>query len=240
MDFNKELIDKIINVIVIPRRFGAELEDNYCEIAESIQEILDRRGIEAEVVFGCTKLVIIPKYSNCVIKIPFNGSLSWNWNGDDYIFSPFHYANEDLQLEDAEDWDYCENEVAKYENAVKAGFGDFFLDTRLYCYKSGSMRYPIYTQKKATAAGAFSHTGRYSDDTLAYVKDSCKQDKFRWLGEYTDWICAAIERYGIQKVSSFVEYLHKNELDTDLHAANIGWDNDKPVIIDWAGFRDDV
>ena len=237
MDFNKELIDKIINVIVIPRRFGADCDEEYCEIANSIQEILDKREIEAEVAFGCTKLVIIPKNSNCVIKIPFNGELSWNYDEDEYDFEPFHYANEDLQLEDGEDWDYCENEVAKYENAVKAGFGDFFLDTRLYCYKSGSMTYPIYTQKKATA-GAFSHEAKYSKATLTYVEDSRKQDKFRWLGDYTDWICAAIEKYGIKKVSSFVEYLHENRMDADLHSANIGWDNDRPVILDWAGFRD--
>jgi len=244
MNFNKELIDKIISLINIPREFGCIEDDcdEYCDEAEDYSYILAKHSIDAEVKFGCTRLVIIPAKSDYVIKIPFNGKFEVEYpDPDDYgenVFYHFHNAN-DIKLEDAEDWDYCENEVAKYEDAVSAGFGEFFLDTYLYTYKlEKDYCYPIYVQKKVDIVcydmfrddykPVSEHTSKYYQE---HRTDFCCVNK--------NWTLAAMEHYGIERVRIFFEYLKKNHLNADLHSGNVGFDEEGiPVLLDWAGYRD--
>ena len=246
MAFNKELIDKIIKLIDVPREFGACMDeyDDYCEVADDYSYILKDHNIDAEVRFGCTRLVIIPKNSDYVIKIPFNGKFEIEYpdpDDDDYgenVFYRFHNAN-DIELEDAEDWDYCENEVAKYEDAVSAGFGNFFLDTYLYKYKNGNdYCYPIYVQKKVNTVCSNMFRTDFkpvSEHTSNYYHEH----RLDFTCVNKNWTLAAMEYYGIEKVKSFFQYLVENHLNGDLHSGNVGFNAEgAPVLLDWAGYRD--
>ena len=236
---NKELIDKIIELIDIPNDFGVCEYDDFLREEEDIYNVLQRNDINAEIRFGCTKLVIIPEESDYVIKIPFNGMWYEVYNNEtndyeDDEFIGFYKAN-DLGEDCVENWDYCENELCKYERAVEDGFGKFFPDTQFYNWKHS---YPIYIQKKICKCCADmwgDDFKKVSDNTSKYYAEH--SDDFYCLPE--DWALAAIEYYGAEMMRKFCEYIQEHHMHRDLHHANLGFDeNNAPIVIDWAGYRD--
>ena len=175
---------------------------------------------------GATKLVLwfasIPDY---VIKIPFNGYVigkydeyTDKWN-DTYI--PFKGADGK--------WDYCQREVSLYAKAKEKNVDMFFLETILV----GEVdNHPIYIQKEGEDYYYKDHED-LSYDEIANSKALCRDAGVPCLKE--NWILDAIQCYGLLKVKEFLKFIHDNKIN-DLHSNNLGYYENKPIIIDYAGY----
>lgn len=249
----EDKISKLVNSITdIPNEFGTidDSDDDYyywdvVHQAASAFPDLTYDGFENEArwFMGASKLVF-DVGSSFVIKIPFIGSHEYceeydeeldeyTGEGED-IFSEFKGAN-DADEDDC--WDYCAKEARVYQMAKEAGFGDFFLETKLY----GGHRnccYPFYIQEKAEEfySGKKSHLS--SEKSEQYAKShftyNCNFNGVCRLP--VEWTGRAIDLYGEDKVKDFLIFLKEAKI-SDLHTGNIGYTKDgKPVIFDYSGF----
>lgn len=239
MEINGILKAMLDSIKHIPAEMGTYEDDNYLAFGDDIQEQVRKVAPTAAVYNGCSKLAIVNKTCNYVVKIPFRGMYynSYDESSDDWdeeYFEEFHYANDIAGNSDAKVWDYCENELIKYEKAINAGFGEFFAETAYYGLIDNT---PVYIQEKAIALSERGYEGlHYSDDAdKSYTNN---RDRIRgWIDEV--WTKLAIDWYGLDKVIKFLNYIDAEGLDSDLHRGNIGFtDAGKPVLIDWAGWRD--
>ena len=227
----RSVIEKIFAGKQIPCNFGPVECDEWSDtISAFIQQFADA---DIEIHNGVSKCAIIIDNESQVIKVPFNGFYSTDeWDHEDEFHS-FEWAN-DLKAPNARNWDYCENELLKYKEAVHAGFGDFFAYTE-YCTEIDGC--PIYAQEKCVAIswGGSAKT-EISDHACKIYKSNHDYDYER-LNE--DWVCAAIDWYGEEEVLDFIYYLEEHNI-TDLHDGNVGFSaiDGRPVLIDWAGWRD--
>lgn len=175
---------------------------------------------------GATKLVLwftsLPEY---VIKIPFKGYIhtqydekAKKWND---IYIPFKGANKS--------WDHCQKEVSLYVKAKEKNVNMFFLETILVGRVDN---HPIYIQK----IGEGYHYKEHEDlsyDEITNSRTLCKDAGIPCLEE--NWILDAVQCYGLLKVKEFLKFIHDNKIN-DLHSSNLGYYEDKPIIIDYAGY----
>jgi len=239
MDYNFKIVNDIINAIdhVLggETALGAD-EDGYFEQAEAIEHECERCGIPVWVATGASKAVIIPTKLDFVIKIPFFGAYEevWHEEDDDYEleFTDFTNANLNLHSEDiknASRWDYCENEIFRYDYAMKAGIKDFFADEE-YIITLNSIRY--YIQEKAVTL----MDARLKGLSIPSNESQKFYENYKDNGFYSEWCCNAIDYYGKELFVRFLAFVDKENL-SDFHNENYGYVNDRPVLIDWAGFR---
>ena len=229
--------------IYIPENFGIDLDED--EPYEDVEELQEWAWdtFHANLYYGVSKCAIIFEGEDEVIKIPFNGS--WIWDGKEdpetgeWIenekpdFIPFHRAN-DVHKE-AKNWDYCENELIKYEMAVGAGFEKFFADTRFLDKVNGR---PLYAQEKCVSFAETS-LSEHSEDSYKKWKNNITMQHLKHHIN-VEWVCLAIDWYGEEEVTRFLQYLIDNKLHRDLHDGNIGVSaiDGRPLLLDWAGWRD--
>ena len=235
MEINGVLKAILNSIKSIPAEFGAyDYDTDYVPNIEDIEDQVRKIAPNAAIYNGCTKCAIVDKTCNYVIKIPFRGEFYEGYDDEEDYFEEFQYAN-DLKGEcDATCWDYCENELIKYEKAVDAGFGEFFAETAYYGLIDNT---PVYIQEKAIALSERGYEKlHYSDDADKIYTNN--RDKIRvWINEI--WTKLAIDWYGFDRVVEFLNYIDAEGLDSDLHTGNIGFtEAGKPVLIDWAGYRD--
>lgn len=185
---------------------------------------------------GATKLVIIPKETDYVIKIPFNGYFDYCWNEEEENWEEDN-TDEFISFYSAGgEWNdnYCELEVDIY-NSLPDEYKGLFLPIEQigkFC------DYPIYIQPKAKAIEGMLDRKKYcSKESLQTIKNN-KQDLQTTLPE--EWLASCLEYFNnsIFELKCFIDYLENNDLYADLHRGNIGYYNNKPVIIDYGGFND--
>lgn len=181
-----------------------------------------------EYAYGATKLVLwFKELIGYVVKIPFCGCLVDDEDiEEDSAYWGMHF--EEFIGADG-DWDYCAREVELYAKAQENKVEDLFLQTSLIGYVKD---YPIYIQPQGKTFYCVNHPV-LSNDELHSSRRLCEEAKVS-LDEH--WINDAIQAYGLEKVKSFLNFLHENEID-DLHNNNLGYYNHKPVIIDYAGYH---
>lgn len=213
----------------IPCNFGPTCGDEWSDVISAFVQQFTNGDIEFH--NGISKCALVIKGENQVIKIPFNGHY-YGWE-DDNDFCSYCYAN-DLRVKGARDWDYCENELLKYKDAVNAGFGDFFAYTE-YCTEIDNT--PIYAQEKCIAISSGGSAKTEISDHACEIYDSNHDYDYERLN--ADWVCAAIDWYGEEEVLHFIYYLEEHNI-YDLHDGNVGFSaiDGRPVLIDWAGWRD--
>ncbi len=234
-----DLIEKAINSFKIPKKFGIDFSRD--ETSEEVEyaDCCVHSSTSGYIANGISKAVIIIPNSEYVVKIPFNGAFDrpsvYNEKTKDYEegeereFFPFEQAD-DLES-DEEAWDYCANELLKYENAVAAGFGEFFPETRYYREKDG---FPLYLQEKCSTFPSCSKkpSEQAREKSRTNNKLRCKAN--------SEWIAAAVDWYGEERVEQFVQYINDTGIDTDLHDGNLGFGSKgNPVILDFSGYRED-
>lgn len=246
----EDKVSKVIEILKkeITENFGCDSDDCYCVHQDEIDMALFEVGIEAEVYFGVSKLVIVLPDCSQVIKVPFNGNWYYGeryneetdeWEAEEEVFTHFEYAN-DLNCEDARDWDYCENELIKYENAVEEGYADLFPVTTFYGYIQTKCAgdYPIYLQDKCTIFDDVKKEKEHTPSENAKSIYNSNKDKYRACVN-NNWIMELIDAYGEEKAEAMLNYIHREYLDEDLHNGNIGYNScGFPVLVDWAGWRD--
>lgn len=207
-------------------------EDVFFNLAETMENELYQSYQSCCFDNGASKGVIIPKDNEdkYVLKIPFNGYLSEDWDdeeltyaGDRFIF--FDWAPSSIS------WDYCSAEVEIYEKAEELGIEQLFAKTEIYDFIQGY--YPIYIQEKAVMFFRSSRT-LHSEEKLketsskaSAIYDYCSIDN--------EWLTDVLDYYGEEKFITFLQFLKKQNIN-DLHSGNIGYIDGRPVVVDYSGY----
>ena len=171
---------------------------------------------------GASKLVIIPEDKDYVIKIPFNAGY------DTFLCEYYDYS-----------YNYCEEECNLYE---KISFEENPLFTQFFRPLTKVKEFEdwdVYIQPKCQIYNNLEE----EDRSKSYSKDSMMKVKSKKLRHYTnlpeDWLAAVTEVLkDVQLVREFILFLEEYDITQDLHSGNIGYYNNKPVILDYAGFYD--
>lgn len=219
LDYNvEEVYQYVKNFSLVRGRFTEfEVEDFIERIDESKVPSFDYDS-------GITRCVIIPNERDYVIKIPFNGQMEYDFEQDDFYFKDF-YSGGGINNDD-----YCALEEALYEDLKETKFRSFFLPIDKVLEIND---YPIYVQPKAVCF-AHSSVRPYSSNSYEVASETpCSYIPTPWLAN-----CLEDLNGEEDELREFVNFLHKKGLDIDLHQGNIGYRNNRTVIIDYAGFYD--
>lgn len=187
---------------------------------------------------GASKMVIIPKNENYVVKIPFNGYYNSIYDEDEngeekYIDDEFI---EFSKAGDENGWDYCEVEAKLYEEAEDRNLEQCFAKTEWIGDAHG---YPIYKQEKAEIFGMMEDDSikRRSDEEKNSAKKQLAKEGVNIYHICIDWVLDFIEYYGKEMLYKFMDFLTDFHIG-DLHSDNIGYINGRPVLVDYSGFYD--
>ena len=183
--------------------------------------LIDKGYTEPEyrVCDGASKLCIVPKHSNFVIK----------WS--------ISYSSE-------EGHDEAYDEVLIYEKAVKAGLEMFFPKTEVFCTYNGVI---FVIQDKIdfsslNTPSAIEDRYLYKTKTVSSAIIEKMEDCFSSIVRGRDldtlWASMAIVLYGKKKCKALCRFVIENE-SNDLHRSNIGYLKNKPIILDFSGYHRD-
>ena len=180
---------------------------------------------------GVSKVAIIPKEKNYVIKIPYYGQYRKS-NGIkcfDTYFSSISKSG-----------DYCKSEEIIYNKAKANGLDTFFAEIE----QIGTIKsIPIYVQRKAVI---FEDVYYPEDDeeenlnerevsifkTITAKYSDLVEDEYLPLSWMKDFICS----YGELAFDKLYNFLSDNNIQ-DLHSENIGYICERPVLVDFSGFE---
>jgi len=139
--------------------------------------------------------------------------------------------------------DYCALEVEHYKSAIEYGVARICLPIEpIYTSHTGIV---IYKQtrynfdcRKAYCNGYNEYLERKnipnsSRGIRQKVQDTCYDG-----GRINDeWLARVIQLYGKKFVKSMVKWIAVNSIN-DLHGCNTGYLNNKPIILDYAGYQE--
>ena len=192
-------------------------EDMFYDIVDEFKDYYKGR-YSFVTATGASKGVMIFEDLDLVIKIPFEGYI----DEDDNEFYDFDGAENG--------WNYCEDEVEIYDCAKRNSLGDIFIETKLLTLVND---YPIYIQKYVNHTDCIYHNPYPASDVTKNKVTS--YDEVYEIDISIEWLSSVFEYYGEEKFENLLQFVLDVHID-DLHSANIGWDNNRPVIFDYAGF----
>lgn len=182
---------------------------------------------EFDYEYGATKLVIIPKDKDYVIKIPFNGYYDYN------EYFSFCGASDSSWGDD-----YCQAEIGVYELAQEEGFEkmflpltyvltscvDIYIQPKCECYKRNDVKQDSYSSKESKEK----------------ILEDKKHGKKYLFSKFSDsWTASCLDTLGsVEELERFGEFLDKHNLLYDLHSGNIGYYNGHAVILDYGGYSE--
>jgi hypothetical protein len=222
MDYVEEVLGTFAKGLFIDNSLINKDNPIYSNIYSNLEdeEIVDiDRTDTFYVTGGYTKLVIIPKYENYVIKIPYTGSYDINADTDE------------IYLEREFDIDICDEENAIYDNSSEE-LQQFMAYNTFAGLYNGCIR--VYTQPKINI------TSSDAEDNFKSITSA--REKIIMRFEYTynfyyDWniINYFIETFGINKAK---EILRELDFIDDLHSNNLGYTNSGHLyLIDFGGYE---
>jgi hypothetical protein len=222
MDYVEEVLGTFAKGLFIDNSLINKDNPIYSNIYSNLEdeEIVDvDRTNTFYVTGGYTKLVIIPKYENYVIKIPYTGSYDINADTDE------------IYLEREFDIDICDEENAIYDNSSEE-LQQFMAYNTFAGLYNGCIR--VYTQPKINI------TSSDAEDNFKSITSA--REKIIMRFEYTynfyyDWniINYFIETFGINKAK---EILRELDCIDDLHSNNLGYTNSGHLyLIDFGGYE---
>ena len=180
---------------------------------------------------GVSKVAIIPKEKNYVIKIPYYGK--YRKSNGIKCFDPYFSSI-------SKSGDYCKSEEIIYNKAKANGLDTFFVEFE----QIGKIKStPIYVQRKAVI---FEDVYYPEDDeeenlneheisifkTITTKYSDLVEDEYLPLSWMKDFICS----YGELAFDKLYNFLSDNNIQ-DLHSENIGYICEKPVLVDFSGFE---
>ena len=180
---------------------------------------------------GVSKVAIIPKEKNYVIKIPYYGK--YRKSNGIKCFDPYFSSI-------SKSSDYCKSEEIIYNKAKANGLDTFFAEIE----QIGKIKsIPIYVQRKAVI---FEDVYYPEDDeeenlnerevsifkTITTKYSDLVEDEYLPLSWMKDFICS----YGELAFDKLYNFLSDNNIQ-DLHSENIGYICEKPVLVDFSGFE---
>ena len=180
---------------------------------------------------GVSKVAIIPKEKNYVIKIPYYGK--YRKSNGIKCFDPYFSSI-------SKSSDYCKSEEIIYNKAKANGLDTFFAEIE----QIGKIKsIPIYVQRKAVI---FEDVHYPEDDeeenlneheisifkTITTKYSDLVEDEYLPISWMKDFICS----YGELAFDKLYSFLSDNNIQ-DLHSENIGYICEKPVLVDFSGFE---
>jgi len=228
MTYNKEKLLKMLSNAPIcnDNNFYENMNDDF------LSSLGDNFDNYYNYAYGATKLAIIPKEKDkdYVIKIPYTGSCEY------YISSISNHGKDEYYdfcgADDEErPWDYCAGEVNRYKKAKELGFSIFFAETKLLGYVNN---YPIYIQEKCETFSSCKYHHIHSEEERSKTSKCCNN----YLRINKDWLTDFRMYYGEESLLSFIDFINEMGWDDDLRNENIGYINNRPVLIDYSGFFD--
>ena len=180
---------------------------------------------------GVSKVAIIPKEKNYVIKIPYYGK--YRKSNGIKCFDPYFSSI-------SKSSDYCKSEEIIYNKAKANGLDTFFAEIE----QIGTIKsIPIYVQRKAVI---FEDVYYPEDDeeenlneheisifkTITTKYSDLVEDEYLPLSWMKDFICS----YGELAFDKLYNFLSDNNIQ-DLHSENIGYICERPVLVDFSGFE---
>ena len=216
----------------ICKEYDKEIEEILDALKYGFYENLDQDSFELDIVEpfeehydksfgwdnGASKGVFIFKDFNFVIKIPFSYC-----DGD-----PLCGASEGRF-----DWDYCSQEVNRYDMAEQEGLQNVFLET---AYLNDIDGYPIYIQPFAEPLDKINDREAYHSGTkedIKEVENILEKSEYSYIN--CEWEADIYALYGKQYYKKFKDFIKDREIE-DLRHANVGYIGLNPVILDYAGF----
>jgi hypothetical protein len=204
------LVDELISVLE-----NCEANDN--EISDCLYDFADNHSHDIVIGSGETRYAVVFKHDNFVLKIP-----------------RYNYRNCSE--------DYCQAEIRAYESAKKFHVERILLPIELYYTTTTGIA--IYKQSKYSFSTC---EGEYSLGYNVYLSRRnvpiCKPIIHKIINECRDgsrissrWMARVLQLYGKKFCRSFEEWTMENGIN-DLHNSNTGWLNNKPIILDYAGYR---
>ena len=215
-------------------KFGVSREHS-TTMDDLIYEYDDKKVPLSDWFNGATKAVLQPKGKDFVLKIPFEGEWQEDWcyneENDDYDLIEEYFCEFQGSGGVSNDWDYCQREVELYNLAAEAGLGEIFVETFFVDYVNG---HPVYAQQRVDKVGGWN--GKSDEER------SSTRDKLSKAGQHApmdlDWVATFLEFYDEELLFRLFKFLDEEWIDDDLHNGNIGYLNGRPVIFDYAGFRE--
>lgn len=182
---------------------------------------------------GASKLALIFKKYNYVIKIPFcgssvnsqNSSYDENDNNEE-CFSFYNaggYSN---------GWDYCSVEAELYKEAKAIGIEKCFAKTEKI---ADINNYPIYQQEYVHIYNNYDISSNHTEKDIEAVISTCKSNNFDCFNK--DWLSDVFCYFGEKIFYKFMDFISYMEIN-DLHNGNIGYINFRPVLMDYSGWND--
>ena len=187
--------------------------------------------------YGATKLALIPlnKNDDYVIKIPYTGS--YYYKSGYYTSNATYHPSEtdyyDFIAADDETrpWDYCAGEAKRYILAEQEGLSKCFAKTELLGYVNN---YPIYIQEKCVTFSDCKKNHLHSEEEKLKTSKCCNN----YYGINRDWLTDFRLYYGEDILLKFINFIQSMQWDDDLRTENIGYIQNRPVLIDYSGFLD--
>ena len=188
--------------------------DSY-EIGDCLDEFADNHRRDVAISSGETRYAVVFKHDNFVLKIPRYG-----------------YCKED----------YCQAEIRAYESAKAYRVERILLPIELYHTTSTGIA--VYKQPKYSFSTS---DGDYNCNYDVYLNRRNIPAHRPIVRKITDecrdgdrisrrWMARVLQLYGKKFCRSFEAWTMENNVN-DLHNSNTGWLDNKPIILDYAGYR---
>lgn len=189
---------------------------------EDVQEEIEKQGIQNEVscVGGISKICLMFKDANFVFKYS----------------NPYAYS----------DGNEAEREVDNYNRAVELGLEMFFPKTYLYSKIDGINI--IYQEKIDYNADEvwkdsklFLTIHDLTCDHIDVKRIASIKERFNIEGApynrdiNTTWIAFMCALYTTEVIDKLIDFIQEKKIN-DLHGENLGYKNNKPIILDFSGY----
>lgn len=205
---------------------------------------------------GVTKGVLIFKDLDFVIKIPFQGYISymeshyesekggWHWSNSNKInqYIRVESLEEFFEFEgsasEENNWDYCAVEAEITVRAINEGLEKCIASTEFLGYANN---YPIYIQEKCfmfSDASSSTNKEKYENrtkkdyDSLAEVRE-----RIDFWGIDNDWVLDFLIYWGEEMLKRLGDFIFDNDIE-DLHNGNIGYRHGVPCLVDYSSYRE--
>lgn len=243
----KEVVNEIFGNINFIAYDGEDYESCHLDNNEELYGISDLENLLIEkrinsysIEKGITKIVLIPDNKDYVIKIPITK----------IAYREFFYDNEEYHkgnfiVEDNVGGDYCKKEEEIY-NSIDEEIKKMFAETK---FLTEINELPIYIQEKIDFSFSTKDKIYFNPDVFPSDRKSdmdiktIVNSKLSSKGIYnfgrlkTKFCYDIIMNYGVDKFLLLMREIDFWKIE-DLHEANIGYKNYKPIIFDYSGFEE--
>ena len=224
MGTRKEDLDEILEALSYGT-FDENDEADFYSIV--VQPFSEKYKKPFDYATGATKGVLIFEQLGFVIKIPFcrnSEDCEYNSTYGEYEYCYFTGADTD------NGWDYCEAEANKYERAEEEGLAQCFAKTK----KIGDIDgYPIYMQELADIYKSIDYQSSHTEEDSRQVSSICNSNNFYMFN--IEWLSDAFHYYGEKMFHKLLEFIRTVGIN-DLHDGNIGYIENRPVLVDYSSF----